>query len=75
VRLPCIVTFAFVKHILVECTDFDNICNKPQFTSVRDGNLFASSIISHWNSLSNSFVSSPSVASFKCKLGSLNFHL
>jgi len=29
--------------------------------------------ISHWNSLSNSFVLSPSVASFKCKLQSLNF--
>jgi len=48
---------------------------KPQFTSVRHGNFFANRVISHWNSLSNSFVSSSSVASFKCKLRSLNFHL
>jgi len=41
---------------------------RPQITSVRDGNLFANRVISHWNSLSNSFVSSPFVASFKCKL-------
>ena len=48
---------------------------KPQITSVRDGKFFANRVISHWNSLSNSFVLSPSVASFKCKLQSLNFHL
>ena len=35
---------------------------KPQFTSVRDGNFFANRVI-NWNSLSNSLVSSPSVAS------------
>ena len=47
---------------------------KPQITSMRDGNFFADHVISHWNSLLNSFVSSPSVAIFKQKLGSLNFH-
>ena len=34
---------------------------KPQITSVRDGNFFANRVISHWNSLSNNFVSSASV--------------
>ena len=30
---------------------------KPQITSVRDGNFFTNHVISHWNSLSNSFLS------------------
>ena len=34
---------------------------KPQITSVHDGNFFANRVISHWNLLSNSFVTSPSV--------------
>jgi len=48
---------------------------KPQFTSVCDGNFFRNRVISHRNLLSNSLVPSSSVASFKCKLSSLNYHL
>jgi len=66
---------AFFTHSYLSTTRGNSMkLFKPQFTSVRDSNFFANCIISHWNSLLNSLVSSPSVASFKRKLRSLNFH-
>jgi len=63
------------SNIATNTADHYVVIHIPQFTSVRDGNFFGNRVINHWNVLPNRLVSSPSVASFKRKLRSLNFHL
>jgi len=65
---------AYFKRSKVHHTRANNMkLNKSHASSVRHSHFFTHRVITIWNSLPNSIVVSPTVASFKRKLHSLNF--